>query len=142
MPRALLFRLGAAHYGLEIGAIQEVADDPVLYALPQGGACLLGAVNLHGRVLPVIDLPALLELAAAPRDRRLIVLSPEFHGLALVVSGVGRITTYAVDEVRPPTAAERSRAIAGVVEAGGREGAVGLLDAGAVVARLQTIYAV
>jgi len=141
MPRMLLFRVGFDQYGLEIEAIQEVADDPPLYCVPQTSAYLLGAVNLHGRVLPVIDLPALLDLAEAPRDQRLVVLGPEFHSLALAVSGVGRIAAFEAADLRLPSADERLKAIAGVIETGEQRERVNLLDAGAVVERLEIIYA-
>ena len=142
MPRLLLFRVGDLQYGLEIAAIQEVADDPPLYAIPQGGRHLLGAVNLHGRVLPVIDLPGLLGLDAAPRDPRLVVLGPECHSLVLAVSAIGRIVAFEAADLRLPTDEERERAVAGVVAAGALADPVNLLDAGAVVERLETIYAV
>ncbi|MCM2264170.1 MAG: chemotaxis protein CheW [Desulfuromonadales bacterium] len=141
MPRMLLFRVGAEQYGLEIEAIQEVADDPPLYSVPQAGAFLLGAVNLHGRVLPVIDLPALLAVAAGPRDQRLVVLGPECHSLVLAVSGVGRIAAFEAADLRLPSADERLKVIAGVVEIGDQNEKVNLLDAGAVVERLEIIYA-
>ena len=141
MPRMLLFRVGGEQYGLEIEAIQEVADDPPLYGVPQTGAFLLGAINLRGRVLPVIDLPALLDVAAAPRDQRLVVLGPEFSSLALAVSGVGRIAAFEAADLRLPSADERLKAIAGVIETGDQRERINLLDAGAVVERLEIIYA-
>jgi purine-binding chemotaxis protein CheW len=136
----LLFRVGSEQYGLGIEAIQEVADDPPLYAVPHHGSCLLGAINLHGRILPVIDLPALLGMAGAPpRDPRLVILAPEFHGLALAVSGVGRILPYEAADLQLPPGGESSRAVAGVLEIATQP--VYLLDIGAVVERLETIYA-
>jgi purine-binding chemotaxis protein CheW len=139
MPRMLLFQVGCEQYGLEIEAIQEVADDPPLHGVPQRGAFLLGAVNLHGRVLPVIDLPALLGMAGAPHDPRLVVLTPEYHGLALAVSGVGRMLSFEADDLQLPPGDESFRAIAGVVATAAQP--VYLLDVGAVVERLETIYA-
>lgn len=141
MPRMLLFRVGGEQYGLELESLQEVADDPPLHAVPQRGAFLLGAVNLHGRVLPVIDLPGLLGMAVVPRDQRLVVLSPEFHSLALAVSGVGRIVSFDADDLQLPPDGEKFKAIAGVVDIGDQGEKVNLLDAGAVIERLQTIYA-
>lgn len=140
MPRMLLFRVGCEQYGLELEALQEVADDPPLHGVPQTGAFLLGAVNLHGRVLPVIDLPALLGMAASPRDPRLVVLSPEFHSLALAVSGVGRIVSFDADDLQLPPGDEKFKAITGVVDIGAQSEQVNLLDAGALIERLQTIY--
>ncbi len=140
MPRMLLFQVGGEQYGLEIEAIQEVADDPPLHDVPQRGAFLLGAVNLHGRVLPVIDLPALLGMAGAPRDPRLLVLTPKYHGLALAVSGIGRMLPFDVADLQLPLGDEGFRAIAGVVATAAQP--VYLLDVGAIVERLETIYAV
>lgn len=140
-PRLQLFRIGNTSYGLEIGSIQDVVDDPPLYSVPQTGPFLLGVINLHGQVLPVIDLPGLLGVDVPPRDQRLVVLTPELHSLALAVSGLGRIATFAPGELRQPTAAERVNAIAGVVALAGSQEAVNLLDASAVVERLTTIYA-
>ena len=140
MPRMLLFQVGSEQYGLEIEAIQEVADDPPLYAVPQRGAFLLGAVNLHGRVLPVIDLPALLGMAGVPRDPRLVVLTPEYHGLALAVSGIGRMLPFDAADLQLPLGDESFRAIAGVVTTAAQP--VYLLDVGAIVERLETIYTV
>jgi len=140
MPRMLLFQVGGEQYGLEIEAIQEVADDPPLHDVPQRGAFLLGAVNLHGRVLPVIDLPALLGMAGVPRDPRLLVLTPEYHGLALAVSGIGRMLPFDAADLQLPLGDEGFRAIAGVVATAAQP--VYLLDVGAIVERLETIYAV
>jgi len=140
MPRMLLFQVGGEQYGLEIEAIQEVADDPPLYDVPQRGAFLLGAVNLHGRVLPVIDLPALLGMAGVPRDPRLVVLTPEYHGLALAVSGIGRMLPFDAADLQLPLGDESFRAIAGVVATAAQP--VYLLDVGAIVERLETIYTV
>jgi purine-binding chemotaxis protein CheW len=139
MPRMLLFRVGCEQYGLEIGSIQEIADDPPLHGVPQCGAFLLGAINLHGRVLPVIDLPALLGMSGASRDSRLVVLAPEFHGLALAVSGIGRILPFDAADLQLPPGDGAFRAIAGVLATSAQP--VSLLDVGAVVEHLETIYA-
>lgn len=134
----LLFRVGDEQYGLELEALQEVADNPPLYPVPQGGDFLLGAINLHGRILPVIDLPALFGMAAPPRDPRLVVLSPEFHSLALAVSGVGRIVPFEAAALQLPPVGLELPAVAGVIEIALQR--VNLLDAGAVVERLQGLY--
>jgi purine-binding chemotaxis protein CheW len=136
----LLLQVGCAHYGLDAELIGEVVEGPSRYSVPQSGAFLLGVINLHGEVLPVIDLPELLGVTAAPRDQRLVVLSPAFHRLALATTGVGRMVSFEAAELRQPTADERMKAIAGVVASGELGAAVNLLDADAVVERLKTFY--
>jgi len=135
----LLFRIGGECYGLELNALQEVADNPPVYFVPQGGEFLLGAINLHGRVLPVIDLPALLGIADSPRDQRLVVLSPEFQSLALAVSEVGRIVPFDAGDPQQPVADSELPVVTGVIEIAAQP--VNLLDAGAVVRQLQNLYA-
>ncbi len=137
MPLMLLFRVGHLPYGLELETIQEVADDPPHYPVPAGRDPLLGAVNLHGRVLPVIDLPKLLGIPAAALDLRLVVLNTDLHVLALAVSAVGRIVSFdAADLASPGEAA--APAVAGVVAIDSQP--VHLLDVDAVVERLETLY--
>ncbi len=140
MALMLLIQLGCAQYGVEIESVQEVADAPPVYAVPAGRGPLLGAINAHGRVLAVIDLPELLGIAAAPPlDRRLVLLDSGRHGLALAVSAVGRIVPFASDGLLPPPDDDHAVAVTGVVEIDNLY--VNLLDVDAVIERLETIYA-
>jgi chemotaxis signal transduction protein len=141
MPRILLLQVGCATLGLDVESIQDVIADPPLFSVPRAGAFLLGVINLHGQVLPVIDLPGLLGADAARRDHRLVVLTPRFHSLALATSRVGRMAAFEAAVLRPPTAAERANAIAGVVTIADEAESVNLLDPGMIVERLKTIYA-
>jgi purine-binding chemotaxis protein CheW len=136
MPLLLLFRVGALDYGLEIEAIQEVADQPPHYPVPAACPPLLGAVNLHGQVLPVIDLPALLGVKADALDQRLVVLADP-HPLALAVSMVGRIVPFDREELA--AAGASAPAAAGTLAIDDRP--VNLLDADAVIERLEFIFA-
>jgi purine-binding chemotaxis protein CheW len=138
MPQLLLFRIGTAQYGLEIELIQEVADAPTLHVVPASRGPLLGAVNAHGRILPVIDLPRLLGVPAASLDPRLVLLNADPHALALAVSAVGRIVPFADESVAPPPDDDGTGAIAGVVDIDAQQ--VNLLDVDAVVERLETIF--
>ena len=134
----LLFAVGREQYGLELKALQEVAEDPALHFVPGGGDILAGAVNLHGRILPVIDLAALFGMAADHRDPRLLVLTPEFRSLALAVTGVGRIVSFAPEDLQLPPIDLALPAVAGIVELAAQP--VHLLDTLAVIERLQAFY--
>jgi chemotaxis signal transduction protein len=140
MPLLLLIQVGCAQYGVELDEVQEVADAPTLYAVPSSHGPLLGAINAHGRVLAVIDLPRLLGVAAAPLDHRLVVLDAARHELALAVSAVGRIVPFTSDSLLPSPEHDATAAVAGVVEI--EELSVNLLDVDAVIERLEAIYAV
>lgn len=98
MTLTLIFQIDGLDYGLEIDVVQEIIEDPVRYPVPCSGPFLCGAINVHGEVLPVIDLPALMESTTAERDARLVVLSPEQRGAALLVNRVERIVSLDLDK--------------------------------------------
>lgn len=138
MSRMLLLRAGGEELALETAALREVVDAPPLHAVPGRRRLLLGAINLHGRILPVIDLPALVGTPVAGFDPRLVVLDAGDEMLALAVSAVGRIVPFEVAELQLPPAGEAGYLLAGVLELEARR--VGLLDPRALVERLATTY--
>jgi len=52
---ALLVRLGGRSFALPLAAVERVLPMATVLPLPDGGDSLLGVLNLHGDVLPVID---------------------------------------------------------------------------------------
>lgn len=89
--RALLvFRLEGQRCGLPVEAVERVLPMAAVTPLPQGPAVALGLLNLHGELLPVLDL------------RRRFGLPPADYGpgARLLVSRAGaRRVLLAVDEV-------------------------------------------
>jgi purine-binding chemotaxis protein CheW len=88
----LLVQLGGRRYGLPLTMVERVLPMAYVLPLPDSGQGLLGMLNLHGEVLPVID----------PR-RRLGLGSPRIvpdHRLVLVHCG-SRFLLWvdAIDEV-------------------------------------------
>ena len=139
MTLTLIFTLAEEVYGLEIDAIQELVEDPSLHYVPRAKGVLTGAINFHGQVLAVIDLPALLDFAGEGRDHRHVVLTPEFKSLALIVSGIEKIVELDLSVLQQPPGNIENKAIRGVVELD--ETMVNLLDTDEVFNRLENIYA-
>ncbi len=52
----VVFRLGGEGYALEVMRVQEVLDILSMTEVPGSPKCLLGVINLRGRVVPVYDL--------------------------------------------------------------------------------------
>lgn len=102
MALTLLFELGQDLYGLEIDAIQEIVEEPVVYHAPNATGVVTGAINFHGQILAAIDLPALLGYPGDPRDPRRVVLAPGYRALALAVSGIQRIVNLDATFLEPP----------------------------------------
>lgn len=91
MEQVLVFRLGEELYGLEISHIQEVVETPAFHYIPRAPAFWRGAINFHGSILPVLDLPDYLGFSDRERDHRVIALVPDLCPLALAVSAIRRI---------------------------------------------------
>ena len=60
LRNVIVFAIGAARYALELRWVREVVSLGFVTNVPTAPAALGGVCNLHGTILPVIDLGALL----------------------------------------------------------------------------------
>lgn len=113
MRQFLVFRLGDETYGLDVVQLQEIVEDPVLFYVPRARPPWRGAINVHGSVLPVLDLAESLGVGQKGCDRRILVLDPGLCALALAVTSVQGIARLdeeteseseeeGAEEMRPP----------------------------------------
>lgn len=139
MQLTLIFRIDGKEYGLEVDAVQEIIEDPKIYPVPKQGDCLSGAVNVHGEVLPVIDLPSLMGLPVAVRDACLIVLTPALRSLVLAVDRLGHILPLDLEQFTMSAEAANDGFSRETLE--GEDGSpVHLLDTNVVFERLERIF--
>lgn len=138
MQLTLIFTLGEELYGLEIDAIQEIVEDPVFHHVPLARGALKGAINFHGQILAVIDLPELLGFASESRDHRFIVLTPQCKAMVLAVSGIVRIARLDLAFLQPPEEETDDSSIRGVAYL--EDQAVKLLDTDKIIHQLGQIY--
>lgn len=139
MELTLIFTLGGEVYGLEIEAIQEIIENPVLHHVPLAEGVITGAINFHGQVLAVIDLPGLLGFVPEEHDHRCVVLTPEFNSMVLLVSGVARIARLDLSSLQPAPAGLGEAAIRGLAYL--EDIPVKLLDTDKVINQLENRYA-
>jgi len=139
MALILIYKLGDELYGLEIDAIQEITENPVLHYVPRAEGVLTGSINFHGQILAVIDLPALLGFAAGQRDHRHLVLTPENRSLVLTTNGVERIVNLEMDLLQPTPSEHGRPAVRGVIDFD--ETTINLLDTDEVIKQLEEIFA-
>jgi chemotaxis signal transduction protein len=138
MTLTLIFTLGDELYGLEIDAIREIIENPVVHYVPRATGVVDGAINVHGQILAAIDLPALLGFAGESRDHRRVVLTADFKSLVLSVSGIQRIVELDLSTLEPPPATAQQKAIRGVAQLDGTE--VNLLDKAGVINQLENLH--
>ena len=73
----VVFDLAGGKFGFQLGDVGEIIRVPNLARMPLAPQSLVGLANLHGVVLPVVDLRRLLGLPGAPLDEaaRVIVIA-------------------------------------------------------------------
>lgn len=98
------FRLGAEHFGVPIGAIQEVVRLPEITPVPEAPAFVEGVINLRGRILPVLDLGRRFRLPDRPRTRASRILVAEAGGrpVGLIVDAVCEVVRLPGAAIEPP----------------------------------------
>lgn len=94
--RLMLFAAGVRRCAVPIDEVVEVIELPPLFPIPGAPSVLCGAINSHGRILPLVDLPLLcgLDSGSAPAGK-VIVFDSFLADMALLVDEM--------HEVRPST---------------------------------------
>jgi purine-binding chemotaxis protein CheW len=93
MPESLLIlRHGAEILGVDLKVVREITRMMMMRRLPGAPAGVMGAVDLRGQVIPVLDLEARLPVGAGRPgvESYLVILNPGEDGIDLAVA-VNRI---------------------------------------------------
>ncbi len=97
----LVVSVGATRFGLDVSHVLQILRNRSLCALPAGGGDLVGLVSARGEVVPVADLAALLNLAAADASRPyVVVVGGEQPSVGLLVDEVAAVESVAEHDVR------------------------------------------
>ncbi len=91
LRNVIVFAIGAARYAVELRWVREVVTLGFVTAVPTAPPVLGGVCNLHGAILPVLDVGALLDQPAGPPPRQ--------GDGALVLEADGLICGLRVDQV-------------------------------------------
>ena len=101
MELVLIFKLADEWFGLEVDDLQEIVESPELNYVPRAPDWIIGAINFHGNIVPVLDLGKYMGLADSAYGDRAIVLPIGQKALALGVSGIHRIVPLDPDLMLP-----------------------------------------
>jgi purine-binding chemotaxis protein CheW len=107
----VVFRMGSVSYGLFATDVQEILPAATIVPLPEAPPIVEGIVDVHGTVVPVLDLRARLRLAPKP-------LAPSDH--LILVRTNGRVVALRADraealaEIAPGSIEAVDRAVPGV----------------------------
>ena len=109
MKQLLPFVVGYETYALELVEVQEVVENQKVHPFPGSPEIVAGAINFHGRIIPVIDLAQLLNFSSEKIGQRLIVLINQRGPVALGVDQVQAIINLEIGpENRMQNYSERS----------------------------------
>jgi two-component system chemotaxis response regulator CheV len=92
------------HYAVNVTKVLEILRRPKIIGLPEvQHPSILGTFNYRGKVIPLVDLKAYLNLGWVNNERAFAVVT-EFNNAvnAFLVSGVSRIHRLSWEDVEPP----------------------------------------
>lgn len=103
---AIVARLGGGRFAVELSSVAEVGRAPGITRVPGLPKWLAGVANWRGRILPVLDLRALLGSDAGALDdrARLLVLTHGSHVVGMLVDAVDGTTMLGADVAPFPPA--------------------------------------
>lgn len=96
LRNVIVFAIGAARYAIELRWIREVVTLGFVTGVPTAPPALGGLCNLHGAILPVLDVATLLDLPPGPPPRQgdgALVLEAEATVCALRVDQVDHVAS-------------------------------------------------
>jgi purine-binding chemotaxis protein CheW len=91
LRNVIIFTIGTARYALELRWVREVVSLGFVTNVPTAPAALSGVCNLHGEILPVLDVGVLLDGVAGLPARQ--------GDGALVLDVEGQVCALRVDQV-------------------------------------------
>jgi purine-binding chemotaxis protein CheW len=136
----LAFEVAGQEYGLPVESVVQIVEMVAITPLPAAPELVIGVMNFHGRVIPVVDVRRRLHLP--PQDYSLrtpiIISSMEGHIAGLVVDAVRGVVEVQPQQVQMPEqifapgTSPPSQLWAGVVRLS--DGLLLILDLGAFLA--------
>lgn len=96
LRNVIVFTIGGVRYALELRWVREVVSLGFVTGVPTAPAALSGVCNLHGTILPVIDVASLLDQPPGPGARQgdgALVLELEGVVCALKVDQIDHVAS-------------------------------------------------
>ena len=97
MQQLVVFSLGSEEYGLPITTVQEIIRYTRPRTIPSAPPSVRGVINLRGKIIPVVDLKARLQLAGGDAEEsKIVIVEAGAVTAGLIVDDVDEVLT--VDE--------------------------------------------
>jgi purine-binding chemotaxis protein CheW len=112
----VVFVLDGHRHALPLPAVERVVSMVAITPLPGAPPITLGVIDVHGAIVPVVDLRVRFALSLAPYgvDSHLLLARTPRRRLALAVERVVGVTELAADRVTAATTLPSARGLAGL----------------------------
>jgi purine-binding chemotaxis protein CheW len=102
----VVFSLGAEEYALPIAAVHEIIRFTEPRSVASEVAWIRGVIGLRGKIIPIFDLAARMELASTGTDPgKIVILETGTGEVGMMVDEVEEVLTITSDQLEPvPTA--------------------------------------
>ena len=132
----LMFRIGGERFAVELLAVDEVIDLPIIHHVPEMPPAMLGVVTVRGSLTPVYSPHHVLGLPLALRQAALIFRRGG-ASVAVLIDDVDDAILLDLSELREaPAGDDADPVVLGVIRHA--DALVGIVDAGALIAACQT----
>lgn len=93
------------HFGIDILKVHEINKKLVITIVPQSPDCVLGLMNLRGRIITVIDLAKKLGLddnSCNETHSKIIIVYSKDEYIGLMVDQIGDVVYLDTENIDPP----------------------------------------
>jgi purine-binding chemotaxis protein CheW len=94
----ILCTVGKESFAIPLDALAEIYRGVEITPLPLAPDFLTGVINVHGNLSSVLSLAAILNADQPSGEGLLLILTPEYGGIALLVDGTTGFTFYSTLE--------------------------------------------
>ena len=116
----VVFSLGSEEYALPIGAVHEIIRFTEPRSVASEVAWIRGVIGLRGKIIPIFDLAARMEIDVVKSDAGKIVIVESGTGqVGITVDEVEEVLTVSSDQLEDVPAANRD-SIDGIAKIGDR----------------------
>jgi purine-binding chemotaxis protein CheW len=104
MTQVVVFKVGAETFAANIHSIREIVKVETITPVPNSSSYISGIINIRGKIIPIIDLEAILGIGNKDDPRPYIILidapGNEEEIVGMLVTDIQEITSYAESEFK------------------------------------------
>jgi purine-binding chemotaxis protein CheW len=138
MLQFVTFRLAAEKYGVNILKVQEINNVKDFTKVPHAPPYVEGAINLRGKVIPVLNLRKKFNIEERPLDdhSKIVIMNVRGHIMGILVDSVSDVLRIPQSVIMPPppvSLEDRAEFIRGIAKL--EQGLVIILDIDNLIGR-------